>query len=44
VPSLLLVGKIRDALSDSAEEITPLKQKLDEFGALLAKVSNHSIP
>ncbi|KAG2429498.1 hypothetical protein HXX76_010734 [Chlamydomonas incerta] len=34
------IGRIRDALSasDGADEKTPLKQKLDEFGELLSKV------
>ena len=32
------MGKINDALADSEEAATPLKQKLDEFGALLSKV------
>jgi Ca2+ transporting ATPase len=32
------IGKIRDALIDTPEEMTPLKIKLDEFGNLLAKV------
>lgn len=28
----------RDAMAESAEEMTPLKQKLDEFGTFLSKV------
>ena len=28
----------RDAMAESTEEMTPLKQKLDEFGAFLSKV------
>ena len=32
------IGQIRDALTESMDEVTPLKQKLDEFGTLLAKV------
>lgn len=32
------IGKIRDAMSDQVERLTPLKQKLDEFGSLLSKV------
>ncbi|KAG1678953.1 hypothetical protein FOA52_013016 [Chlamydomonas sp. UWO 241] len=32
------IGKIRDALTEAPEELTPLKKKLDEFGNLLAKV------
>jgi hypothetical protein len=29
----------RDAMAESTEEMTPLKQKLDEFGRFLSKVS-----
>jgi hypothetical protein len=32
------IGKIRDAMSDQGESLTPLKQKLEEFGSLLSKV------
>jgi Ca2+ transporting ATPase len=32
------IGKIRDSLAESEEEMTPLKKKLDEFGNLLSKV------
>mmetsp|Transcript_20634 Transcript_20634/g.57264 ORF Transcript_20634/g.57264 Transcript_20634/m.57264 type:complete len:1008 (+) Transcript_20634:154-3177(+) len=32
------IGKIRDAMAESTEEMTPLKQKLDEFGTFLSKV------
>ncbi|GMH35164.1 hypothetical protein BSKO_03032 [Bryopsis sp. KO-2023] len=32
------IGKIRDAMADSTEEMTPLKKKLDEFGTFLSKV------
>jgi P-type Ca2+ transporter type 2A len=32
------VGRIKDALSESVSQPTPLKQKLDEFGELLSKV------
>jgi magnesium-transporting ATPase (P-type) len=32
------IGKIRDAMVDQSESLTPLKQKLDEFGTLLSKV------
>ena len=28
----------RDAIAESAEEMTPLKQKLDDFGNFLSKV------
>eukprot|EP00891_Asterochloris_glomerata_P003373 jgi/Astpho2/3373/e_gw1.00054.11.1_t len=31
------IGKIRDAIADTIEEMTPLKRKLDEFGTLLSK-------
>ena len=31
------IGKIHDAMSDAAEEMTPLKRKLDEFGTFLSK-------
>lgn len=32
------IGKIRDAMSESVDEMTPLKRKLDEFGSFLSKV------
>ncbi|KAK9807547.1 hypothetical protein WJX72_002231 [[Myrmecia] bisecta] len=32
------IGKIRDAMAESVEEMTPLKRKLDEFGTFLSKV------
>lgn len=32
------MGTIRHAISESANEMTPLKRKLDEFGAFLSKV------
>lgn len=32
------IGKIRDAMTESADEMTPLKKKLDEFGTFLSKV------
>lgn len=32
------IGKIRDAMAEVEEEDTPLKQKLDQFGAFLSKV------
>jgi len=31
------IGKIRDAMAASVEEMTPLKRKLDEFGTFLSK-------
>jgi P-type Ca2+ transporter type 2A len=33
------IGKIRDAMVEAPEDVTPLKQKLDEFGSFLSKVS-----
>lgn len=33
------IGRIRDAMAEAQDEDTPLKQKLDEFGAFLSKVS-----
>eukprot|EP00897_Mesotaenium_endlicherianum_P009526 jgi/Mesen1/8601/ME000005S08568 len=32
------IGKIHDAMSESVNEMTPLKRKLDEFGTFLSKV------
>eukprot|EP00884_Botryococcus_braunii_P019514 jgi/Botrbrau1/6246/Bobra.0129s0001.2 len=32
------IGKIRDAMVEAPEDVTPLKQKLDEFGTFLSKV------
>ncbi|KAL4420461.1 hypothetical protein ABPG75_010117 [Micractinium tetrahymenae] len=32
------IGKIRDAMAEAQDDDTPLKQKLDEFGAFLSKV------
>ena len=31
------IGRIRDAMADAEEQDTPLKQKLDQFGAFLSK-------
>jgi Ca2+ transporting ATPase len=31
------IGRIRDAMAESADEMTPLKKKLDEFGNFLSK-------
>lgn len=36
--SLTAIGRIRDAMVDACEQDTPLKQKLDQFGAFLSKV------
>ena len=33
------IGRIRDAMAEVEEEDTPLKQKLDQFGAFLSKVT-----
>lgn len=38
VGSNTAMGKIRDAMSESVAEMTPLKKKLDEFGSFLSKV------
>ncbi|CAK9264959.1 unnamed protein product [Sphagnum jensenii] len=38
VGSKTAMGKIRDAMSESVNEMTPLKKKLDEFGSFLSKV------
>eukprot|EP00250_Pteridium_aquilinum_P003267 c13591_g1_i1 orf=692-3148(+) len=38
IGSKTAMGKIRDAISETAEEMTPLKKKLDEFGSFLSKV------
>ncbi|KAG0606337.1 hypothetical protein M758_9G132800 [Ceratodon purpureus] len=38
VGSKTAMGKIRDAMSESVAEMTPLKKKLDEFGSFLSKV------
>lgn len=35
--TLTAIGKIRDAMAESVEELTPLKQKLDDFGNFLSK-------
>lgn len=32
------IGKIRDQISETEEEKSPLKQKIDEFGQQLSKV------
>lgn len=32
------IGRIRDAMADATQDVTPLKQKLDEFGTFLSKV------
>ncbi|KAK9840627.1 hypothetical protein WJX81_005487 [Elliptochloris bilobata] len=32
------IGKIRDAMAETVEELTPLKQKLEDFGQFLSKV------
>ncbi|CAL8471661.1 g11203 [Coccomyxa elongata] len=32
------IGKIRDAMAEAVDEMTPLKKKLDEFGSFLSKV------
>ncbi|KAK9918863.1 hypothetical protein WJX75_007624 [Coccomyxa subellipsoidea] len=32
------IGRIRDAMAESVDEMTPLKKKLDEFGSFLSKV------
>ena len=37
VGSMTAMGKIRDAISESTTVLTPLKRKLDEFGAFLAR-------
>lgn len=38
IGSKTAMGKIRDAMSESVAEMTPLKKKLDEFGSFLSKV------
>eukprot|EP00850_Spirogloea_muscicola_P004302 SM000018S03667 [mRNA] locus=s18:597179:607428:- [translate_table: standard] len=38
IGSKTAIGKIREAMSVSTEEMTPLKRKLDEFGTFLSKV------
>lgn len=38
IGSKTAMGKIRDAISETTEEMTPLKRKLDEFGSFLSKV------
>lgn len=36
------IGRIRDAMAEVEEEDTPLKQKLDQFGAFLSKASSRA--
>ena len=36
------IGRIRDAMAESVDEMTPLKKKLDDFGAFLSKVQGHT--
>lgn len=36
--ALTAFGKIRGAMTEAEEVVTPLQRKLDEFGTLLSKV------